>query len=680
METWRQRFREFSYHEAEGPSCVCAQLQGLCHAWLKPERHGKEEILDRLVLEQFLTILPQNMQSWVRKCEPETCSQAVAAAEHFVWLLNLQGLVSFADVTIRFTEEEWTLLDEGQKVLYQDVMQENCENVASLGGHTVQVIKEENSSWEGELPQGSLPEAIHSRAKTCDDGPESENCLSITSEKRNGDPSPGEGGFMALDLGGHTVQVIKVESPSWEGELPQGCLPEAIHSRAMACDDGPKSENRLSIKSEKRDGDPTPGEWLVSKNKDEARQWDTSEQGQLHEAPKEAPKENVSQSRKQKKATGPKRQEESKPGRGVAKLIPFGESSEDHSMISGPEGTCENEIKVTLTESVEAVNVAARQTRNERKIYTCLYCRRGFSFKGSLVKHIRLHTGEQPYRCLVCGKKYNQKCDLLSHERTHTGEKPYTCADCGKSFSLSNNFRKHQKIHTGEKPYKCTGCGKCFHQKDNLVQHEKTHSEEKPFKCLECGKSFRRRPILIYHMRVHTGEKLYECPVCGKCFTQNSLLTIHQKMHTGETPYKCSECDKIFSHRCKLIAHERTHTGEKPYKCSVCGRGFCQKSQLVVHWRIHTGEKPHTCPECGKRFTTKSQLKQHQKTHSGDKPYTCSDCGKSFYNKNSLVVHMRIHTGEKPYKCLVCGKSFTQKGSLTAHERTHRAKEARKVR
>ncbi|XP_066487032.1 zinc finger and SCAN domain-containing protein 31-like isoform X2 [Tiliqua scincoides] len=83
-EAHRQGFRHFCYQDAEGPRGTCRQLQELCHRWLRPESQTKEQILDLLILEQFLVILPQEMQDWIRERGPESCDQAVALAEVFL--------------------------------------------------------------------------------------------------------------------------------------------------------------------------------------------------------------------------------------------------------------------------------------------------------------------------------------------------------------------------------------------------------------------------------------------------------------------------------------------------------------------------------------------------------------------------------------------------------------------
>ncbi|XP_077015602.1 zinc finger protein 10 isoform X2 [Tamandua tetradactyla] len=44
-----------------------------------------------------------------------------------------QTLVTFKDVVVDFTREEWKLLNTAQQVMYKDVMLENYKNLVSLG-------------------------------------------------------------------------------------------------------------------------------------------------------------------------------------------------------------------------------------------------------------------------------------------------------------------------------------------------------------------------------------------------------------------------------------------------------------------------------------------------------------------------------------------------------------------
>uniref|UniRef100_A0A8C6VJZ7 SCAN box domain-containing protein n=1 Tax=Naja naja TaxID=35670 RepID=A0A8C6VJZ7_NAJNA len=80
----RWRFRSCASREAEGPRALCSRLYRLCRGWLRPERSSKAEMLDLVVLEQLLALLPSELSGWLRECGAESC--AVALAEG--WLLG----------------------------------------------------------------------------------------------------------------------------------------------------------------------------------------------------------------------------------------------------------------------------------------------------------------------------------------------------------------------------------------------------------------------------------------------------------------------------------------------------------------------------------------------------------------------------------------------------------------
>ncbi|XP_068957205.1 zinc finger protein 14-like isoform X2 [Petaurus breviceps papuanus] len=259
----------------------------------------------------------------------------------------------------------------------------------------------------------------------------------------------------------------------------------------------------------------------------------------------------------------------------------------------------------------------------------------------------KIRAGKKSYECNELGKTFHQGTDHTQNQRGHSEGTFYECIECGKVFAWNSRLALHRRIHTGEKPHECSECGKAFNQRIHLTQHQKIHTGEKPFECNECGKKFNQKIHLILHQRIHTGEKPYECNECGKAFRRGEQLTRHLVIHTGEKPFECNECGKAFCHRIQLAQHQRIHTGEKPYECNECGRDFSRSTYLTEHQRIHTGERPFECSECPKAFRCKRLLTQHQRIHTREKPYECSECGKTFCQKSGLNQHQKIHIGEK---------------------------------
>ncbi|XP_051001267.1 zinc finger protein 764-like isoform X2 [Acomys russatus] len=108
--------------------------------------------------------------------------------------------------------------------------------------------------------------------------------------------------------------------------------------------------------------------------------------------------------------------------------------------------------------------------------YRCADCGRSFRQSSTLHQHQRVvHSGMTPFTCTDCGRAFAHASHLRCHRRTHTGEKPYSCPECGRCFRQTGYLAVHRRTHSGERPYPCPQCGRCFGQKAAVRKHQRVH-------------------------------------------------------------------------------------------------------------------------------------------------------------------------------------------------------------
>ncbi|XP_062829068.1 zinc finger protein 2 [Anolis carolinensis] len=534
----RQRhFRQLDYREVEGPRKIWTRLHDLCCQWLKPEQHSKAEMLDLVILEQFLAILPPKMERWVRKCGVGNGPQVVALAEAF--LLNQE-------------EEEEKKLEEQQSE--RDILE-----AQEVPPGTSQGVKQEDNRET--TPLGDEPRMLEScsHSSLLLDGVETasghldqvtfEDIFVCFAEEEWALLGPEQKALHKEVMEENYEAVAAVGHNSWETENEES--PCRMQLERARCSQEEERSSGTKAKEE-QEGNPLPASHCA----------DVCEI---------AIQDGTDESEENSKC--------------LISENGFHWTSGLNIRITNDSGEKPDECPL-WRENVKCSLHHERSPTGE-KVYMCQETGRTLTAKAILTEYEMNQKGEKPYKCQECGMGFSYKSSFKTHKVVHTLEKPYKCLECGKSFHSRPHLNRHELIHTGEKPYACLECGKRFNQRRYLKAHQLNHMGEKPYQCLECGKSFSYKSFKT-HQVVHTSEKPHKCPECGKSFHWRSHLDRHQRIHTGEKPYQCLECGKGFIDKRGLTTHQMNHTGERPYACLECGKGFTHKSVLKTHQMTHT--------------------------------------------------------------------------------------------
>ncbi|XP_069499212.1 zinc finger protein 398-like [Ambystoma mexicanum] len=429
-----------------------------------------------------------------------------------------QAPVTFRDVAAYFSEEEWKLLHEWQKELYNNVMKEIHQTLISLGPLIAASVFSLNAKGKQEQCTADPPnsEKRHTSVShsPCDTIISADFLFKINKEDphlmkpqeaeardmndclNTGFPS-GSAGFSSGSVGYPSGPTGFPSGPTGFPSGPTG-FPFLDTDFCLRNEDDPVTHFPGHTGATGAESRPDPGSGYKSvpeampevvlvqiKEEDDSYSMDHPDCEIIESIG--CPRGNGSTDVQMKVESSEKCAEETTPGHGTA-------GKTTAKVTKGPQKRTPSRIQVW--------------PENNQKMEREKSLPSGSEFSNAT--HLNVHQESPRLGRPERNNEWesNPSNPQLTKSLSNAHQRIFTCTECDKSYDLKGKLIRHMVTHSGVRPYPCTECDKSFYQMPHLIRHQRTHSGEKPYACRFCHKRFNRKDNLHGHERIHTGERI----------------------------------------------------------------------------------------------------------------------------------------------------------------------------